>query len=144
MKKIFLLMIVALMLSSCASVMRIGNSVVWAKNEYQAKERVASRKIVEYVDRNSGITVSKSEYIDYAYGLYFGNLRIINQQSYIEVKQYNGVWNLIETISREGVREHKYNASTNQVPQRVLVNVRGGSAYITVYQGNLIVGNYKM
>lgn len=143
--KIFFMFLFAAMLSSCSSVMQIGNSVVWAKDKYEAKERVAGRKVVEYVDRNSGITVSKSEYLDYAYGLYFGNLRIINNGAYVEVSRYaGGRWGITHAISKEIIKNYEFIAYTNQIQQRILMRMEVSSIYITVYQKNLVVGRYKM
>ena len=151
MKKIIILVLVSLMLGSCATVsrgVRYYNGPAARNGDQVARRRVAATNIKSYRDQNTGAVVYKSMYEDYCFSVAFGTIKLQNTSGpYIEFYEYNPQksqdWILKKTVHRNGPFEDILTQTDGQRQIISFASGGNGALFAKVYTAIWENGRWK-
>lgn len=135
MKKNLLLILLVGVLSSCSTAMRIGNNAVFAKNEYDAKRKIASRAIT-----NRG-GEAKSTYLNYTFSLEFYGYKLLNKEDKVVLLDCDNHNKCVLVVDKKVHRPQKYGLGGNC---SVVIDPTPNGTFVRVFKGQLIVKRCTM
>lgn len=146
MRQLIFMVLAAFMLCSCTSTINLMDQSVrtvdqWNRTVNRIAAHAPNRR---YVDPNNGARVNKSKTYDRVNFLDLGTLTLRVRYSGVEVKDYRNERYPVVFVER-GTAAYNYDAYCEGYKYRVHVDAKSqnGSIYVSVYDGNLVVGRYR-